>query len=340
MSNHRSIRKDYRNLIASAFILITASSLINNGYLGTNKLVYGQSDLDQVDSNTTDTLNIRNIPSEKVSVGDIDIAYKAFGNGDPILLISGSGNVMDVWPSYMLQDFSSNHTVIIFDHRGVGNTTLGSKPITIQQLADDTARFLDATEIQSADVLAFSMGSFVAQQLALMHPEKINRLILYGASCGGEEGIPQSPIVAKLLSDFVNNRTQDIRRFLSVTFPPEWVKSHPDYLETIPRSTELIPSSTLVQQFDAVENWLATNWNGVCDELAKISNPVLIITGTEDTAVPSANSLILAKKIPGAWLVQIKGAGHGLMYQYPEQFTGVLDMFLENTERVRVSSQS
>lgn len=109
----------------------------------------------------------------------------------------------------------------------------------------------------------------------------------------------------------------------------EWVKAHPNYLETIPSTTEIILSSTLAKQFDAVENWLATNWSGICDGIAKISNPVLIITGTEDVALPATNSLILAQKIPGAWLVQIEGAGHGLMYQYPHQFTGILSTFLE-----------
>ena len=98
----------------------------------------------------------------------------------------------------------------------------------------------------------------------------MNRLILYGGACGGEEGIPQSPQVTKIISDFVNNRTEDVDAFLSITFPSEWIKTHPNYLETIPRSTEIILTSTLVKQFNAVENWIASNWGGVCNQLAKI----------------------------------------------------------------------
>jgi pimeloyl-ACP methyl ester carboxylesterase len=327
--NHKLIGKDHLILIAAPFMLIVLSSLVSDPYFGTNELVYGQSDSDLPNSNW---VNIQNIPFEKVPVGDVDIAYKMFGNGDPILLISGSGNVMDVWPSYMLQELASNHTVIIYDHRGVGNTTSGSKPIVIRQLANDTAGLLNALKIQRADVLGFSMGSFVAQQLALTHPEKVNRLILYGASCGGEEGIPQSTMVSKILSDFVHNDTQDMETFLSVTFPLEWIRAHPDYLESIPEPTETILSSTLVKQFDEVKNWLSRNWSGVCGQLSKISEPVLVITGTEDVAVPAANSLILAQKIPGAWLVQVRGAGHGLMYQYPQQFTNIVEAFLDNTK--------
>jgi hypothetical protein len=70
------------------------------------------------------------------------------------------------------------------------------------------------------------MASFISQEITLMHPEKVNRFILYGASCGGKESIPHSPEVVKALSDFVYNRTQDVETFLSFTFPSEWIKAH------------------------------------------------------------------------------------------------------------------
>ena len=258
--------------------------------------------------------------------------YKTFGKGDPILLIMGATQTMDGWDPSMSQELSSsNHTVIIFDYRGVGNTTIGTKPFSIQQFANDTAGMLDALKIQKTDVFGYSMNSIVAQQLALMHPEKVNRLVLVGSTCGGQEGIPQSSEVVKALSDVANNRTQDLETFLSITFPLKWITAHPDYLETFPKSAEIVPSTTLVQQFNAVEKWLDTNWSGVCSQLSNISKPTLIITGTEDVAVPAANSLILVQKIPGAWLVQIKGGGHGLMYQYPEEFSSILLTFLSTT---------
>jgi pimeloyl-ACP methyl ester carboxylesterase len=292
-------------------------------------LVNGQSN--QSNFNVTDSLNVQSISTKKVHVGDIDIAYKTFGRGAPILLISGSGNVMDVWPSSMLQKLSTNHTVIIFDNRGVGNTTAGTIPFSIGQFANDTIGLLDALDIQRTDVLGFSMASFIAQQLTLTHPERVNRLVLYGASCGGQEGIPQTREVTMTISDFVNNRSQNADAFLSVTFPPEWIRTNPNYLETIPKTTEIVLSTTLVKQFNVVEDWLSRNWAGVCDQLQHISIPTLIITGAEDVAVPAANSLILVQKISGAWLAQIKGAGHGLMFQYPEKFSEIVKTFLSTT---------
>jgi pimeloyl-ACP methyl ester carboxylesterase len=237
---------------------------------------------------------------------------------------------MGAWEPSVLTELSSNHTIIIFDNRGVGNTTMGTKPFSIQQFANDTAGLLDALKIQKAHVLGFSMGSFVAQELTLLHPEKVNRLILYGATCGGKEGIPQKPEVVKVLSDFVNNRQVELGKLLSVTFPPEWIKTHPNNLENLPKPKEIITPIVLKQQFNLLEDWYATNSSGVRSQRPKIMKPTLVITGTEDVSVPAANSLIIAEKILGSWLVQIKG-GHGLMYQYPEQFSKIVKTFLENT---------
>src|SRR5215217_9469145 len=138
MLNHRLIRKDHLILIAAAApMLIIASSLIGiDGYFGTPKIAYSQSDQDQMNSNTTtNSVNIQNIPLEKVRVGDIDVAYKMFGEGEgaPILFVSGASVGIDSWDPSTLTSLSSNHTVIAFDSRGVGNTTSGTKPFSIQQ---------------------------------------------------------------------------------------------------------------------------------------------------------------------------------------------------------------
>ena len=88
--------------------------------------------------------------------------------------------------------------------------TAGTKPFSIQQFANDTSGLLDALKIQKADILGFSQGSFTAQQLAVTHPEKVQRLILYAASCGGIESISPSPEFIKFSKDFINNLTRGI----------------------------------------------------------------------------------------------------------------------------------
>src|ERR671910_2724954 len=295
--------------------------------------------------NTTNFVNVQNIPAKKVQVGDIEIAYKTFGKGAPILLVSGAGGDMNGWEPSTLKVLSSNHTVIAFDNRGVGNTTTGSKPFSIQQFANDTAGLLDALKIRKADVLGYSMGSFVAQQLTVTNPERVNRLILVAASCGGKEGIPQSPQLQKMNIDvankFLNNISvsqEEMKPVISASLGSGWIRLNPDSLETIPEAKDLFASITPnnnLKQIKAVQSWFATNWSGICSQLTKISIPTLVIIGTDDVVVPTPNSLVIAGKIPGAWLVQIQGAGHALMSQYPDEFNKVVQTFLSTTTPLR-----
>jgi pimeloyl-ACP methyl ester carboxylesterase len=89
---------------------------------------------------------------------------------------------MDMWSSLLLEQLiSSNYPVIVFDNRGTGNTTTGTKQFSINQFADDTAGLLDALKIAKADVLGWSMGSYISQELTLTNPDKVNNLILYAS---------------------------------------------------------------------------------------------------------------------------------------------------------------
>jgi pimeloyl-ACP methyl ester carboxylesterase len=94
----------------------------------------------------------------------------------------------------------------------------------------------------------------------------------------------------------------------------------------------IISSSTLKKQFEINESWLSKEWIGVCDQLNQIKIPTLIITRTDDQAISPKNSLVITERIPGAWLVQFKEVGHGLMYQYPESFTNIILTFLDTSQ--------
>ena len=319
-------------------ILITT-----NNYFETTNFAYGQTN--QAIINNANPLNIKNIPVKKVHVGDIDIAYKTFGKGEPFLLIGGVGDKMDSWEPSILRNLSTNHTVIVFDNRGVGNTTTGTKPFSIQQLANDTTSLLEALKIQKADILGYSLGSLVAQQLIVTHPEKVNRLLLVAASCGGKESIPLSPQLVQLASEMTYKSThnvpltrQDVIMLMNLSQGSAWMKSHPNLLQGVPEHlnySELsgggLPPNTYKEYYGMASHWMSANWSGICDKLTRISSPTLIITGTDDNNVPPANSLIIAAKIPDAWLVHIKDASHALMSQYPDKFNKVLQTFLSTT---------
>jgi pimeloyl-ACP methyl ester carboxylesterase len=338
----RKIRGNASSILITIFLLAVIITLPTTmATTITINRVYGQQP-DRMDLNITDSsTNIQNTSEKIAQVGDIEIAYKMSGKGDPILLISGGSADKNAWDPSFIRDLSSNHTVIVFDTRGVGNTTIGSKPYTMEQLANDTAGLLDALKIQNANVLGYSLRSYIAEQLTITNPEKVNRLILAGASCGGKDGIPKPPEFLKLQSEIVNKISNNVTisreeniALANASLGAGWIRLHPESLENITEGIGFFANiSPEAQEGQANLGWWeATNWNGACDELAKTAKPTLVITGTDDNFYqPHVNSLKIVEKIPGAWLVQIENAGHAVMDQYPDEISKILQTFLSTT---------
>jgi pimeloyl-ACP methyl ester carboxylesterase len=273
-----------------------------------------------------------NMPSQNITVGDISIAYKQIGKPDakPIILITGGDATMDMWNPLLLEQLASaNYRVIIFENRGVGESTVGTKEFSVSQFAIDTSDLLDALGISKADVLGWSMGGFMAQQLALTYPNKVDNLILYATSCGGPSDRPTPPEVIQINTNTSMSTQERIQKLGPLLFAPaSWFKAHPDYLNYFP-----IPKETVSQQIHRQQLNAAANWTGTCNALSSITQPTLVIVGTDDD--PAPDSLTLAEGIPGSWLIRIRDAGHGLMYQHPDEFNRILMTFLENSREYK-----
>jgi pimeloyl-ACP methyl ester carboxylesterase len=151
----------------------------------------------------------------------------------------------------------------------------------------------------------------VKKRLSL-HPEKVNKLILYASDCGGKESVPPSPQAGQqilsnpqALSAVIKNLTQIAKAFLPLLFPQKYISENPSFvpkfLSMFQTLKEIDPVPTITRQLQAI-----SNWKGTCNLLPTISNPTLVITRTDDVTVPPANSLIIAQKIPGSWLLQKK----------------------------------
>lgn len=266
-------------------------------------------------------------PVRKTIVGDINIGYKILGSGKPIVLIPGFSMTMDMWDPLIIEKLSTNHTVILFDNRGMGYTNEAfndSRDYSIRQLANDTAALIDSLKLgEPVDVLGLSMGGFIAQELALLHPEKVNKLIIFASSCGGKYAIPPQ-ISPRVMKGMLNgNATQE--EFISTLFPEKWIKENVDYI----KNNIVMPASKVSQESLLDQANANLNWQGTCDRLPNLKIPTLVLTGTNDITSPPENSLTIAQRIPGAWLVQISGGGHGLMFQWPEKVAKVIDLFLE-----------
>jgi pimeloyl-ACP methyl ester carboxylesterase len=321
-----------QSILSSILVILCFSILLNNNGFPTFPAYssIGQNISDPSSSPFSSFQSkaafLDNMPSHNVTVGDIDIAYKQIGRPDakPIILITGASATMDMWNPLLLEQLASaNYRVIIFENRGVGESTVGTKEFSISQFANDTLGLLDALRISKADVLGWSMGGFIAQQLALTYPDKVDNLILYTTSCGGPNDRPTPPEVMQIVTNTSMSQEERMQKLAPLFFAPaSWFKAHPDYLNyfRIPKEFP-IPQQIHLQQLDA-----AATWTGTCTALSSITQPTLVIVGTDDDAAP--DSLTLAEGIPGSWLIRIRDAGHGLMYQHPDEFNTILMTFL------------
>ena len=261
---------------------------------------------------------------ESVSVGDINIAYRVLGQGDPIVLIMGSSSTMDMWSPRFLDNLSSKYRIIIFDNRGMGNTTAPPGNFSIAQFANDTAGLMTALGIEKAHIMGWSMGSFVAQELAIRYPERVNKIILYAGDCGGREAVMPSPQVLKDLTNTSGSPEERGMRLFNLLFPKDWLSKQPAFYKWFPLPKETSLPENIERQAQAI-----VTWPGACDRLGSIKSPALVVTGTEDVIAPPENAFILAQRINGSWLVQFEGAGHGLMYQYPDRLAKIIMDFIE-----------
>jgi pimeloyl-ACP methyl ester carboxylesterase len=232
---------------------------------------------------------------------------------------------MDMWEPAILSELAqSNRSVIVYNNRGTGNSSLGNKEYSISQLANYAAGLLDALNVEKADVLGWSMGSYIAEEIALAHPNKVNSLILYGSGPGGDKAIPSSPELMKTLSNVSGTPEEQARQILSFFFPQPWLQKNPNYINHFPLLKSTVSPEITQKQAEAI-----IGWNGIYNSHSQIVQPTLVLVGTEDMITTPKAALVLVEKIPLISLVQIKDAGHGWMHQYPGKFSKIVQTFLD-----------
>lgn len=290
----------------------------------------------QCAENTTEEARIMAPEGIKtVQVGDINMACKVMGQGEPLVLVIGASATMDAWPHEFLDKLASKYQVIVFDNRGMGYTTASPANFSVSQFANDTAGLMDALGIKQANILGISLGGFIAQELAIERPDKVKRLVLIATYCGGAQAIQADPAVMRKipdLTDSANLTVENLERFIEVMFPHKWLVSHPDYYNQFIHSNDNRSNQTaetsspenLKRQTAAVYQW-----PGTYDRLDRIMAPTLIITGMDDLIIPPENSLILANRINGSWLIRLENSGHGLFGEYPSELARIVAEFIE-----------
>lgn len=261
---------------------------------------------------------------DKARVNGIDIAYQMRGEGTPLVMIMGLTATMDWWDPALLNALSKTYRVLIFDNRGAGRSLAPEGEFSIEQFADDTAGLMDALGIESASVLGYSMGGMIAQELALRHPEKVDRLILLATYCGGSESVFGSKEVLMKLADRSGTVDDLVERFLTLMFTRDWIRENRSLLDDFKARYLLAPTS----DHAAARQFMATVKFDTSGRLGAVCVPTLVACGAEDILIPPDNSRLIAGKIPGARLIEFPGAGHGFMWQNPEKCLAELTGFL------------
>lgn len=263
---------------------------------------------------------------ERAAVGDIEIAYAVRGSGYPLLLIIGMGGSGSMWDPAFVEGLSGGFRVIAFDGRGMGETPSGEEEFTIERFAADAAGLLRAIDVERAHVLGYSMGGYVAQELALTYPGMVGKLVLLDTESGNEKGTCIARDTLDRLADVSGSAADREERLIGLLYPRAWLDEHSDGLhETFSRLAACPPDPlAAMRQVEAM-----CRWKGAEGRLPSMGRPVLVIAGKEDEVITPQHSRKLAGLIPGAELVEVEGAGHGIIYQFPAELADIVRGFLE-----------
>jgi 3-oxoadipate enol-lactonase len=251
----------------------------------------------------------------------VRIYWEEEGRGDPLLMIMGLGFSLAMWQN--LRPMMARHfRCLLYDNRGVGDSQIPLRPFSIATMANDAGAVLDAAGVDSAHVLGLSMGGMIAQELTLMHPHRVRKLVLGCTHCGGPQSVRADPEVYRALSPLTLLSRE---RRIAAIVPFIYDASTPrDRIERDLAVVRRNPPHILgyLSQLAAIVAWRSY------ERLPLITNSTLIIHGESDRLIPVANANILASRVPNSKLVVLPAASHIFPSDQPERTYDTLCQFL------------
>ena len=286
-----------------------------------------------VDQTAIGGLDYSKTPNRYVTVDGIKLAYRTIGrrsDAPTLVLFQHFTGTMDDWDQSLIEELAKSRSVVIFENAGIGASE-GKAPDSVATMAHYAEGFLDALHLSQVDVLGFSLGGAVAQQVLADRPELVRKVILVGTGPQGAEGFKDLPNV---IGENVKKSAEanvPLKSLLFFTSTPQGRQAGLEFVKRINNHTvdpEPVATQEATQaQAKAYITWGLSPANHA--QLAAIKQPVLVVNGNDDLIAPAINSYVLYQHIPGAQLSLYPDSGHGSLFQHHALFVSQVNTFLD-----------
>jgi pimeloyl-ACP methyl ester carboxylesterase len=272
-------------------------------------------------------------PTQFVEAAGVRFAYRRFGRsrGEPLVFNMHFTGTMDHWDPLVTDGLAAMREVILFDNAGISSTT-GETPSSVEEMAANAAAFIKALGLAKVDVLGFSIGGMVAQALTVAEPGLVRRLVLVGTGPRGGEGMATLTPEAQAVFGATYANPDEVWLGAFFTTSKASQASGRAFLKRFRLRAEdrdpEISKQVAPAQLEALAKWGAPR-AGALDYLREITQPTLVINGSNDVLVYTVNSFVLQQNLPNAQLILYPDSNHGSQYQYPTLFVADVARFLD-----------
>jgi pimeloyl-ACP methyl ester carboxylesterase len=283
---------------------------------------FSQNSVLKTSTNTGVGITFQTVKTQTVNVNGTDFYYRKLGEnnaGIPVIFLNHLAATMDNCDPRIMDGIALQHQLICFDNRGVG-ATKGKTPKTISEMAKDARAFIHALGYEKVDLIGFSLGGFISQEIMLQEPQLVRAVILAGTGPAGGEGIKNVTRITYL--DILRGTIsfKDAKTFLFFNRNGSGKKSAKAFLSRLKEREEnrdkKMPIGNFQRQLKAIHAW----GQHAPQDLSVMKQRVLVVNGDHDRMVPSTNTYDLNKRIKNSEIIIYEDAGHGSIFQYHEAF--------------------